>query len=77
MKDKDIPPLLREDPTAGTVGPVIGTFLVIGILIFGAWLAGGRLVDRIQAKRSADEAVSSSLSGAVNSAATETAPAAE
>lgn len=61
MKDDDfgISPLLREDPAAGTVGPLIGTVVVISILSLGAWLAWGKLVDRVQTHRALTAAASS------------------
>lgn len=51
------PLLAGDDPREGTVGPIISTVIVIGILLAGAALAVQGIVDHVQARRAAaDEA---------------------
>jgi FlaG/FlaF family flagellin (archaellin) len=54
-------PLLTDDPTEGTVGPIIGTIVVIAILVAGAGVAIQGIVDRVQDRRAAAAAASSTL----------------
>jgi hypothetical protein len=55
------PLLSGDDPTEGTIGPVVSTIVVIAILIAGAVVAIQGIVDRVQERRAIDEATSSAL----------------
>lgn len=62
MKKPQTPrPLLTDDPTDGTVGPIVSTIVVVVILLVGAAIALQGIVDRVQERRAAAEAASSSL----------------
>lgn len=55
------PLLSGDDPTEGTVGPIVSTVVVIVILIAGAVVAIQGIIDRVQKRRAIDEATSSAL----------------
>jgi FlaG/FlaF family flagellin (archaellin) len=57
----DPPPLLTDDPKEGTVGPIVGTLIVIAILVAGAGVALQGIIDRVHDRRAAAAAASSSL----------------
>ncbi len=55
-------PLLGgSDPTEGTVGPLVSTVIVIGILLAGAYLATQGIIDQVQERRALAEYASSTL----------------
>lgn len=55
-------PLLSADnPREGTLGPIVGTIVVIAILVVGAAIALQSIVDQVQSRRAAAAAASSSL----------------
>jgi len=55
------PLLLGDDPTEGTVGPVVSTVVVISILIAGAGVALQGIIDRVQQQRVLAEFASTTL----------------
>lgn len=55
------PLLAGDDPREGTVGPIVSTIVVIAILIAGATVALQGIIERVQDRRAAAEAASSTL----------------
>lgn len=49
------PLLAGDDPREGTIGPIISTVIVIGILLAGAAFAVQGIVDQVQARRAAED----------------------
>ena len=54
-------PLLADNTSEGTVGPIVSTIVVIVILLLGAAIALQGIIDRVQDRRAAAEAASSTL----------------
>lgn len=55
------PLLAGDDPTEGTVGPIVSTVIVIGILLAGAYFATQGIVARVHQRRALAETASSTL----------------